>query len=534
MLLLMLLSINLYSQQKPNIIFILVDDQSYLSAGFNGNDVIKTPNLDKLADNGIVLDNYYNSTAICMASRAIIMTGMNEYKTATNFQHGSLSAEKFSKSYPVLLRESGYEVSFAGKFGYPVTEETTTSSAHHEWDLMPVDQFDVWKGGFGQTSYHTEQNEYIKEYAAKYPHSRRAYGAWASDYLKSKEGNNDKPFCMSISFKAPHNPPNPDPEFDSVYEGVTFPYPENYGRENAEHLPIQARSGRQYMSLFDRYGCNTDKYQETVRRYYQLLYGVDYAVGGILETLKETGLDKNTIIIYTSDNGYFLGAHGFGGKVLPYEEGAKAPFIFFDPRNENMGKQIRSNSLIGSIDIAPTILALAGLEAPDNMDGISFLPVMEDSKKEIREFLPVVNFWGTTPTQALSIQTERYKYIYWPYEGDDMKSAEELYDKENDSYEKVNLVGKSKYKKVLAEMRTYYDEQVAIIKRDGVDYNKYDWYKTYLDRHVTWADKEAAIQESKRKHKEAKAKKSKKEKGHNKKDKSKNKKDKNKKDKNKK
>lgn len=486
-------SIQLYAQEKPNIIFILVDDQSYLSAGFNGNDVIKTPNLDKLAGEGVVLDNYYNTTAICMASRAQIMTGMMEYKTATNFMHGSLSDAKFAKSYPMLLKDSGYEVSFAGKFGFPKTKETVTSSAHHDYSIMAVDDFDVWRGGIGQTSYTTSENKYMVDYGDKYPHSTRAYGAWATDYIKSKEKNNDQPFCMSISFKAPHIPNKPDPFFDSVYEGVTFPYPENYGPENAKHLPEQARNGRQYLSIFDKYGYNTDKFQESVRNYYQLIYGVDYAVGMIVEALKESGLDKNTVIIYTSDNGYFLGAHGFAGKVLPYEEGAKAPFIFFDPRNKNMGKKLRSKSLAGNIDIAPTILDLAGISAPSNMDGKSILPIIDNSKKEIREFLPVVNMWGTIPTHAMSIQTEDYKYIYWPYEGHGMKSAEELYNKKNDSYEKVNLAENKRYRKVLKKMRVYYDEQMVILKNEGVDYNNYGWYKTYFDRNVAWADKEPIL-----------------------------------------
>ncbi len=496
--LLLLVSFKLFAQnERPNIIFILVDDQSYNSAGFNGNDVIKTPNLDKLANEGIVLDNFYNTTAICMASRAQIMTGMMEYKTATNFMHGSLSREKFSKSYPVLLRKAGYEVSFAGKFGFPVTKETTSNSRYNDYEEhMPIDEFDIWRGATAQSSYNTAKNKYMVDYAKEYPHSTRSYGAWATDYIKSKKGNNDKPFCMSISFKAPHIPNDPDPFFDNIYKGVIFPFPDNYGRINAKHLPEQARNGRQYMTLFYKYGYNESAYQESMKKYYQLIYGVDYAIGQIVDALKETGLEKNTVIIYTSDNGYFLGAHGFAGKVLPYEEGVKAPFIFFDPRNKNMGKRLRSNSLVGNIDIAPTILELAGIQAPDSMDGISMLSIMDKPNKKIREFLPVVNMWGAIPTHAMSIQTEKYKYIYWPYEGGSMKSAEELYDKKNDILEMHNLVNNKKYGSILERMRKMYDMQVDIIKKDGVDYNNYGWYKIFFDRHVAWADKEPILMKS--------------------------------------
>ncbi len=478
--------------EKPNIIFILADDHTYNAAGFNGSEIVKTPNLDKLANNGIVFDNYYNTTAICLASRAQIMTGMMEYQTGCNFMHGSLTQDQFQKSYPVLMRNAGYEVSFAGKFGYPVTPEISKDSKHHTYDKLPVAEFDEWRGGTGQTDYDTKVNEYIKEYATEHKHSTTAYGAWASDYIK-KQVKSDKPFCMSISFKAPHIPNTPDPQFDSVYEGVTFPYQENYGKENGEHLAEQARNGRQWLNLFKKYGYEPNKYQESVRKYYQLIYGVDYAVGMIMETLKATGLDKNTVIIYTSDNGYYLGSHGFGGKVLPYEEGVKAPFIYFDPRSKNMGKQLRSRSLAGNIDVAPTILALANQTIPENMSGKSILPIINNPKNAIREYLPVVNMWGTAPTQILSIQTEDFKYLYWPYEGHNMKATEELFDKKNDVLEMKNLAADSSHKKELEKLRKFYDEEVAFIKKNGIDYNDYGFYKSFFDRNVTWDKKEALI-----------------------------------------
>ncbi|TLX76420.1 acetylglucosamine-6-sulfatase [Labilibacter sediminis] len=493
--LLLILGFSAFGQKKPNIIFILADDHSYLSAGFNGSEVVKTPNLDNLAQQGMVFDNYYNTTAICMASRAQIMTGMMEYKTGCNFMHGSLTQQQFQKSYPVMLKNAGYQVAFAGKFGFPVTAEKSKDINHHSYDKLPVAEFHEWRGGIGQTEYETGKNEYIKEYAAEYPHSTRAYGAWASDYI-TEQVKSDEPFCLSISFKAPHIPNTPDPLFDEVYEGVTFPYPENYGPENGAHLAEQAKNGRQMMTLFTKYGYQPEDFQESVRNYYQLIYGVDYAVGMILDALKESGLDKNTVIIYTSDNGYHLGAHGFGGKVLPYEEAAKAPFIYFDPRNKNMDKQIRTNSLAGNIDVAPTILTLAGEDIPENMDGKSILPIINNPKTDIRPYLPVVNMWGTAPTQVLSIHTKDLKYIYWPYEGHLMQASEELFDKEHDALEMSNEVNNSKFKKELEKLRKYYDEEVAYIQKNGIDYNSYGFYKTFFDRSVSWDVKEKQLPNS--------------------------------------
>ncbi len=487
--------LNMFGQtDRPNIIFILADDHSYLSAGFNGNDIIKTPNLDKLANNGIVLDNYYNTTAICMASRAQIMTGMLEYKTGCNFQHGSLTQEQFQYSYPVLLKKAGYEVSFAGKFGFPVTKEISKNSKYETYDELPVKEFDEWRGGPGQTHYNTKENEYIKEYADKYPHATKAYGAWASDYIKSQK-ESGKPFCMSISFKAPHNPQTPDPIFDPIYKGVKFPKPANYGRENAKHLAEQARNGRQYMRLFKQYGFGEDKFQESMRKYYQLIYGVDYAVGMIIDALKESGLNKNTIVIYTSDNGYHAGAHGLAGKVLPYEEAAKAPFIYYDPRHKNMGKQLRSNALVGNIDVAPTILAAANVAIPKNMDGKNIAPIIEKPKKGIRTFLPVMNLWGSAPTQVLSIQTEDLKYLYWPYEGHNMTATEEVFNKVDDPFEMKNIVN-SMNPKELEKLRYYYDQELTKLKKEGVEYNDYGFYKILFDRSKTWDEKKNTIPNS--------------------------------------
>lgn len=483
-LLLLFINIIAEAQNKPNIIFLLADDQAYEAAGFNGNNVIKTPNLDQLANKGIVFDNHYNTTAICMASRAQIMTGMYEYKTGCNFLHGALTRAKFLNSYPILLKNAGYDISFAGKFGFSVREGISTDLDPNEYSDMPVNDFNEWRGGLKQTSFNTGSNFYIKDYKNKYPHATRAYGAWASDYIASRK-NNNTPFCMSISFKAPHRPHTPDPFFKNTYSGVTFVKPQNYGRINALHLPEQARSGRQYLSLFETFGY-LNNYQNAIRKYYELITGVDYAVGMLIDALETNGLSDNTVIIYTSDNGYNQGAHGFGGKVLPYEEATKAPFIYFDPRHSNMGKNIRVHGLTANIDIAPTILELAGATIPDNVDGKSIIPQINDEDTKIRTFLPVFNFWGAQPTQQMSIETEDFKYTYWNYAGDGMTVAEELYDKINDPFEMNNLASNNSYTATLNTMRTHYDTEMNLLKQNSVNYNGYHNYQFMFDRHLDW------------------------------------------------
>jgi arylsulfatase A-like enzyme len=337
----------LIAQAKlPNIIYLMSDDQSSYSMGCYGNIDVQTPNLDRLSADGITFDNHYVSTAICMASRASVMTGMYEYKTGCNFQHGDLTQDKWLMSYPVLLREAGYLTAFAGKFGFDIIDGPDGKRLP-----MPEHDFDLWGGGEGQTKYKTMANDSMKKYADEYPHSTLSYGAFGSDFI-AQASQTDQPFCLSISFKAPHKPATPDSRFDAIYAGKTFIKPANYGRENGKHFSKQSRQDRQY-ERFESWGY-ADRYDEVMAIYHQQIYAIDVAVGMIREALNSHGIADNTVIIYTSDNGFFCGSHGYGSKVLPYQESTKVPLIIYDPRHTNSGKQLRSDALTANIDFTPT------------------------------------------------------------------------------------------------------------------------------------------------------------------------------------
>lgn len=464
--------------QRPNIIFLLADDLTSVATGCYGNDQVQTPNIDQLANNGVLFSNHYNTTSICMASRAILMTGMYEYKTGCNFMHGPLVTEKFNQSYPVLLREAGYYTGFAGKFGFAVSNGESWDE--NTWDVLPIASFDKWGGGLGQTSYKTAQNKYIAEYAKEYPHSTRAYGAWANDFLKSAK-TSGKPFCMSISFKAPHLPFSPDPFFDKIYAGKDYKKPANYGIENSKHLSAQAKSGRQFFE----YGFWRDSeasYQEAIRKYNQLIYGVDYALGMIRKSLEEQGLADNTIIIFTGDNGYSCGAHNFGGKVLPYEEASRSPLIIYDPRTPANERGIKREPVTANIDIAPTILSYGGLKIPGNMDGENLRTLIDQPKKFKRESIPLLNMWGNDEIQEMSIVDTDWKYIYWQYGDARMKPTEELFNISKDRLEMKNLAQDPAYKKQLEIMQKKYDLQVKHIANNATDNHDYKKYSILFDR----------------------------------------------------
>lgn len=471
--------------ERPNFVFLFTDDQSYKAMGCMGNTEIHTPNMDALGEQGFIFDRHYNTTAICMASRATVMTGMLEYKHGCNFQHGSMTQAIFQKSFPVLLREAGYYTGFAGKFGFPVTETAVPSSSHDSYDVLPVDSFDSWAGGVNQTDYETAKNEYIKQYAAEYPHCTRAYGAWASDFMKEAKATG-KSFSMSLFFKAPHLPFKPDPFFDHLYEGKTFSKPDNFGRESGAHLAEQAKQGRQYLSYQKKYGYFT-KYDEVKRGYYQLISGVDYAIGMIRASLEEQGLADNTVIILTSDNGYSEGAHGFSGKCLPYEEPSRAPMVIFDPRNPGQGKHIKA--VTAGLDVPPTLLGMAGLDVPDYMDGENLQPLLAGEKERVRETLPLMQLFGSAPTLSLAVVSEDWKYIYWAYEGDGMVASEELFNPSRDASEMKNLAANPEYSEQLGTMRKAYDVQITLWKQNALDFNDYSQYGTIFDRSVPWETK---------------------------------------------
>ncbi|MBI9018887.1 MAG: sulfatase [Phycisphaerae bacterium] len=478
-------------EKRPNIIFLFSDDQSYNTLGYTGNKQVKTPNLDKLAGDGVYFDRHYDTTAICMAARASAMTGLYEYRSGCNFTHGPLVRDIWNRSYPIVLRKAGYRTCFAGKFGFAVTDEPG-NSGYGGNEAMPMDSFDVWKGWPGQGSYKTAENEFIKEYAEKYPHCTRALGAVSGDFIKDSVKAN-KPFCLSVSFKAPHGPHNPDPIFDEVYADTVWEKPPNFGEEGAKHLPKQAKSGRQYMKL--NRGYKPEKYQESMRKYQQQIYGVDYAVGMIRKELEAQGVAENTIIIFSSDNGYSCGAHDLGGKVLPYEEASKVPMIIFDPRDKGKNKSSRSLAVTGNIDIMPTILDYAGLDVPDDIDGKSLRPLMADPEGEVRDAMAIMNVWGNIPTYEMGVVSEDYKYLYWFFGAEGMKPAQELYNLKDDPYEMHNLVADAKYSDKLAEMQKLYDREIKRWQEKCVQREEYPECGIMLDRHVAWEEKMKVIPE---------------------------------------
>ncbi len=476
--------------KRPNIIFLLSDDQAVRTMGCYGAPGVQTPNLDRLGADGMIFDCHYDTTAICMASRANVMTGMFEYKTGCNFEHGTMAEVHWKRSYPVLLRKAGYRTAFAGKFGFEVSKKPGSKGKR-----LPEEDFDRWGGGPGQTSFKTAQNASMKAYAKKWPHATLSYGAFSQDFI-AEMAKEDAPFCLSISFKAPHRPVQPDPKFDHIYAGKKFRKPANYGREHGGHFSKQSTMGRQYERFS---GWNYDKdYDGVMAKYHQQIYAIDVAVGMVRDALNKHGVADNTVIIYTSDNGFLCGSHGYGSKVLPYEEASRVPLLLFDPRHNNSGKRLRCASLTGNVDFAPTILELAGLPVPQNMDGRSLLKLYNDPKAQTHQALPLTNVWGPKAVHSFSVVTKDWKYVYWPYAEGELEATDELYHLSKDRLELYNVIEDSDSEETLATMRQTYDQAVNHWKKNSVPYHGYVQYGTIFDRNVKWADKREVFSQGKK------------------------------------
>lgn len=461
------------AQDRPNLVFLLTDDQTTYSLGCYGNPDVKTPNIDQLSADGVTFDNHYDTTAICMASRANIMTGLFEYRNGCNFTHGDLVREHWENSYPMLLRKAGYFTGIAGKVGFEVTDTPG------EKGELPQDDFDRWGGAPGQSDYATRKNKSMAKYADEFPHSTRSYGAFGRDFIRDAVAE-EKPFCLSISFKAPHMPATPDPVDDGVYAGKTFTKPANYGRENGAHFSKQSQQGRQF-ERFESWGYE-DNYDQVMATYNQQIYAVDVAVGMIRDALAENGVAGNTVVIFTSDNGFLCGSHGYGSKVLPYEEASRVPLIIYDPRHENSGRQLRSDALTGNVDFMPTMLELAGVETESDVDGKSLVPLYDEPGAEHHASLPLINVWGPDECHSLGIVTRDWKYIHWPYAEGDFTPTDELYNTREDPLELVERSQDPSSSDELKRMQAIYDAQVEDWKARAVPYHRYAEFGDFFTR----------------------------------------------------
>ena len=428
-------------QKRPNIVFLLTDDQRWEALGCAGNSIIKTPNMDFLANNGTRFKQAFVTTPICAASRASIFTGLYERTHGYTFGQPPIGQEFVNHSFPQLLKDAGYRTGFVGKFGVKVTEGTQKK----------------WFDFFQQTGY-----PYFKKTKnGKRRHLTDINFDFAIKFIQNNR--QEQPFCLSISTNAPHAHDSEEQQYfcpescDDLYEDVTIPEPELSDAEffgsSPEFIKKSLNRTRWYWR-FDK----PEKYQQMVKGYYRMISGVDKALGRLMDELKKSNLDQNTIIILMGDNGYFLGERGFAGKWTMHDKSIRVPFLFYDPRNRKNGQVI--NDFVLNIDLAPTLLDLAGVRMPSTYQGKSLLPLMNNKNIDWRKEVLTEHLWDRDDIpQTEAVRTKRWKYIRY------LKHTEfeELYDLKNDPLESINLAQNNEFNVPLKKMRKLCDWKVLEI-----------------------------------------------------------------------
>lgn len=434
------------TNDKPNIIFILTDDQRFDAIGYAGNKFVETPEMDDLAKSGSYFHSAIVTTPICAASRASILTGLHERAHNFNFQTGNVREEYMANSYPTLLKNNGYYTGFYGKYGVRYNELHKQFDEYDDYDRN--NRFKDRRGYY----YKTIDNDTV--------HLTRYTGQQALDFIE-KNAENEKPFCLSLSFSAPHaHDGAPEQYFwqnttDNLLQDTTIPGPELADDKYFEAQPKAVRDGFNRLRWTWRYD-TPDKYQHSLKGYYRMISGIDLEIKKIREKLKEKGVDKNTVIILMGDNGYFLGERQLAGKWLMYDNSVRVPLIVFDPR-VNQHQDI--NDMVLNIDVPSTIADLAGIEAPDTWQGKSLMPIVrQETNTMSRDTILIEHLWdfeNIPPSEG--VRTEEWKYFRYVND----KTIEELYNLKKDPKEVNNLTGKKKYKAVADKLRKKLDELIV-------------------------------------------------------------------------
>jgi arylsulfatase A-like enzyme len=401
-----------------------------------GNRIIQTPAIDELAAGGATFTNNFVTTSICMTSRASIFTGLYARTHQIYDFQKRLQPAHYEQSFPMLLRKAGYHTGFIGKYGVG--------------SVMPSEDYDYFRGFPGQGKYFPE--------GRNGRHLTPIMGDQAIEFLGGAPKG--RPFCLQVSFKAPHvQDESPkqflyDPALESLYSHVTIPPPRLGDPKWVEALPDPVHRSEIRKRWAVRFS-TPRLYQESVKGYYRLITGIDGEVRRIREQLRRMNADRNTVVIYTADNGFYLGERGLAGKWLMHEESIRTPMIVYDPRRSNASRGKRIDQMALNIDIAPTVLSMAGAPMP-NMQGRDLTPLLSGDGTNWRsewyyDQLFTTNGWIPA---VEGVRTKRWKYARYV----EMEPPfEELYDLQTDPGEERNLAMDAGARERLATMRSRWE-----------------------------------------------------------------------------
>jgi arylsulfatase A-like enzyme len=450
--------------RRPNILFIMSDDHASHAMSCYGSRINRTPHLDRIAEGGMRFDNCFCTNSICTPSRATILTGtynhVNEVTTLSTLMDNRL------ETYPKLLQQAGYQTAVFGKW------HLGTGPRH-----CPTG-FDAWSVLPGQGIYHNP------EFIFQGPNGgiHRTVMGYVTDIITDmsvewlEQRDRARPFCLMVHHKAPHRPWVSDEAHAAMYLNEEIPEPDtlldDYANRAAAAAAAEMRVGVHHNSLDLK--CEIPEglsevemrkwgYQRYIKEYLRVVASIDDNVGRLLDYIDREGLADDTLIIYTSDQGFFLGDHGWYDKRFMYEESLRMPFILRFPREVAPGTV--NEDIILNVDFAPLFLDLAGVEIPAAMQGLSFRPLFHGETPPDWRDAMYYRYWMHKAHHNVyahyGVRTRRYKLIYYYADAlgqtgaiDETHEPEwELFDLAADPYELNNVYHHSAYAAIVPELK---------------------------------------------------------------------------------
>lgn len=424
------IGISCAEEKRPNILLLHADDWRHDTLGCAGNPVVKTPRLDALAAEGLRFTRACVTTSICGVSRSSLLTG--QWMSRHGNRGFAMFDTPWEQTYPALLRENGYWSGHVGKW-------------HN--GKFPAAHFDFGRAYDGK--------HWLKQKDGAPVHVTKKNEGDALHFLRERP--RDKPFCLTVAFFATHaedaNPQQylPQPESMALYADTAIPFPATATEEAFRKLPpfLQQPSNEGRVRWHWRFD-TPEKYQQMMKNYYRMATEVDAVCGRLLDELKAQGELDHTIVVFTTDNGYFHGEHGLADKWYPYEESIRVPMIVRDFRipAERRGKT--DDRFVLNVDLAPAFLTAAGVKAPETMQGQDFSVLYGGEAKEWRDGFyyehPTITNRERIPSSQAWV-TKEAKFIRWPEFG-----YEEFFDLTKDSGETENRIAETDRKKEIEAM----------------------------------------------------------------------------------
>ncbi len=425
--------------KKPlNILILYADDWRHDTLGCAGHPVVQTPHLDALAKDGIRFTRACVTTSICGVSRASLLTG--QWMSRHGNEAFAMFKTPWAETFPALLRAKGYWIGHVGKW---------------HCGAFPKEHFD-----FGRAY---ADKHWLRRNGGDWVHVTEWNQRDALEFLQNRP--KDKPFCLKVSFFAPHAEDNhpeqyrPQPHNEKLYHNVTIPVPATATPEALRRLPPFLQKPENEGRI--RWGWRFDtpeKYQTMMKNYFRLCTEVDAACGRILAELKKQGILDQTLVIFTTDNGYFHGERQLADKWYPYEESIRVPLIVRDPRIPAAKKGTTNDEFVLNVDLAPTILGAAHIAPPPRMQGRDFSVLYPNDRIDppwrsafFYEHAIITRKERIPSSQALV--RKDFKYIYWP----DF-AYEELYDLKADPQEQKNLIADPTMANRLTELKKQFEQ----------------------------------------------------------------------------